>query len=91
MELWFAAHGRTLYALAGGGERAGWVANIRREPAVEVLVGGARLAGRGRVVAGGDEDALARRLLLEKYQPGHGGDLTRWSRESLPVAIDLHT
>ncbi len=35
------------------------------------------------------EDALARRLLLEKYAPGYERDLTEWGRTSLPMAIDL--
>jgi hypothetical protein len=38
---------------------------------------------------GSPEDELARDLLVEKYQPGYGGDLTGWRRSSLPVAIDL--
>ena len=35
------------------------------------------------------EDALARRLLVEKYAPGYERDLTEWGRTSLPVAVDL--
>ena len=35
-----------------------------------------------------DEDALARRSLVEKYAPGYRGDLTEWGRDSLPVAVD---
>jgi hypothetical protein len=36
-----------------------------------------------------DEDATARRLLLEKYGPRYSGDLDDWGRTALPVAIDL--
>lgn len=36
-----------------------------------------------------DEDALARRLLLAKYQRPGKQDLVDWSRSSLPVAFDL--
>jgi hypothetical protein len=36
-----------------------------------------------------DEDEAARDLLVEKYQPGYGEDLSGWRRDSLPVAIDL--
>ena len=28
-------------------------------------------------------------LVVGKYQPCHGGDLSRWRRESRPFAIDL--
>jgi hypothetical protein len=40
---------------------------------------------------GSPEDELARDLLVEKYQPGYGGDLGGWRRPSLAVAIDLET
>ena len=36
-------------------------------------------------------DALARRLLLEKYEPAYSGDLSEWGRTALPVAVDLQT
>ena len=43
-----------------------------------------------RVVAPGtDEDGVARRLVLEKYQPSAGEDLTAWGRTALPVALEL--
>ena len=35
------------------------------------------------------EDARARRLVFDKYQPGYGGDLTDWRARALPVAVDL--
>jgi len=38
------------------------------------------------VEPGTDEDALARLLLLEKYD-GPGENLAEWARTSLPVAI----
>jgi hypothetical protein len=44
---------------------------------------------RARVVEPGtDEDAVARRLLVEKYRSRDRSDLTEWGRTSLPVAID---
>src|SRR4051794_3896166 len=89
IEIWFARHGSTLYLLAGGGEAAHWVRNIRRDPAVAVELAGVRRSGRGRVVEEPAEDGLARRLLLDKYEPGYTGSLERWARESLPVAVDL--
>ena len=39
------------------------------------------------LLGGDDEDALARRLLLAKYQKDD--ELERWGRTALPVAIDL--
>ena len=89
IEIWFALDGNTLYMLAGGGEGADWVKNLRRAPDVTVRLGDLTFAGRARVVAAGAEDALARRLVVEKYQPGYGGDLSEWGRTSLVVAVDL--
>ena len=93
VEIWFARRGPTLYLLSGGGERADWLRNLRRSPEVTVRIGrgNARdLPGHARVLdPGSPEDELARDLLVEKYQPGYGGDLTGWRRSSLPVAIDL--
>jgi hypothetical protein len=47
--------------------------------------------GIGRVVDDAEEDAVARRLLLEKYEPAYSGDLSEWGRTALPVAVDLET
>jgi deazaflavin-dependent oxidoreductase (nitroreductase family) len=93
IEIWFARRGETLYLLSGGGDRADWVRNLRRHPAVVVRIGRRQaeaLPGRARVLdPGSPEDELARDLLVEKYQRGYGGDLSGWRRSSLPVAVDL--
>ena len=93
IEIWFALQGSTLYLLSGGGDRSDWVRNLSGRPAVTVRIGrrdAAELAGRARVVKlGTEEDELARRLVVGKYQPTYGGDLTSWRREALPVAVDL--
>jgi deazaflavin-dependent oxidoreductase (nitroreductase family) len=89
IEIWFALSGGTVYLLAGNGNRSNWVRNVRRHPAVTIRVGEERFSGTGRVLEPGDEDALARRLVLEKYVPVYAGDLTDWGRTSLAVAIDL--
>jgi deazaflavin-dependent oxidoreductase (nitroreductase family) len=89
IEIWFALDGRTLYMLSGGGDRADWVRNLRKNPAVCVRIGGATCGGQARVLQAGDEDALARRLVVGKYQPGYGEDLSDWGRTSLAVAVDL--
>jgi hypothetical protein len=89
IEIWFAIRGRTLYMLSGGRDRSDWVRNLMRVPETTVRIGLTELIGRARVVTGGTEDALARRLLREKYEPGYSGDLSDWGRTALPVAVDL--
>ena len=85
--VWFAAVGRTVYLLSGGGEAAHWVRNLRANPAVEIVAGGTRVAGRARVIAPDEaEDPVAREAIAAKY--GTTG-LKTWLRTSLPVAIDL--
>ena len=77
IEIWFGLDGKSLYLMSGGRDRSHWVRNMRKKPAVTVRIGDLTLAGRGReVVAGSEEDALARRLLVEKYNPGYERDLT---------------
>jgi deazaflavin-dependent oxidoreductase (nitroreductase family) len=89
IEIWFALHHATLYLLAGGGDRADWVRNLRRTPAVTVRLGGSAFSGQGRVVVDPGEERLARDLVYGKYQPGYAGDLARWRAAALPVAVDL--
>jgi deazaflavin-dependent oxidoreductase (nitroreductase family) len=87
IEIWFAMQQDTVYLLAGGREASDWVRNILVTPEVVFEIGDARRLTRARVLeAGSDEDAIARRLLLEKYG-GAGEDLRSWARTSLPVAI----
>ena len=89
IEIWFALHDGTVYLLSGNHDRADWVRNIMVSPDVVLEVGDRRRTTRARVLEPGtDEDDLARRLLVEKYQAGYDGDLSSWRRTSLPVAID---
>lgn len=88
-QIWFARHGDTVYLLSGGGEGSDWVKNLREHPAVGLRLGERDLICRARLVVDPEEDALARRLLLDKYEPRYGGDLREWGRTALPVAIDL--
>ena len=93
MEIWFANEpgSRTIYVLAGGRERADFVRNAVVEPKVTVRIGGREGGATARVVeAGTEEDALARRLVLAKYQQPGQTDLESWGRSALPVAFDLH-
>jgi hypothetical protein len=64
------------------------VKNLRKTPEVTVRIGDESFEGRARVVEGGEEDELARRLLVEKYE-GSPGSLSNWRRTALPVAVDL--
>ena len=77
--------------LAGGRERADWVRNLLVDPATRVRVGdGEEVDARARVLEPGTaEDALARRLVLEKYQAPGATDLQGWGRSALAVAFDL--
>ncbi len=76
--------------LAGGRERADFVRNAMADPRVTVRIGDREGEATARVVEPGtDEDALARRLVVEKYaQPG-SDDLSGWGVSALPVAFDL--
>ena len=93
IEIWFgtAPDRSTIYILAGGRDRADFVRNARKTPQVRVRIGTREFAGTARIVEAGDEDALARRLLLAKYAPPRytGGDLSDWGRDALPFAVDL--
>jgi deazaflavin-dependent oxidoreductase (nitroreductase family) len=91
IEIWFGLHEGRLYLLSGGGDRADWVQNLRKEPRVRVRIGTQTASGTARMVrAGTKEDALARELLDGKYQGwGAGKRLSSWARNALPVAIEL--
>ncbi len=89
IEIWFALNGRTLYMLSGGGASADWVKNSSRNPAVTVRIAGSYFSGYARTVDDTREDALARELVVGKYQPGYADDLTEWGRTSLLIAVDL--
>jgi deazaflavin-dependent oxidoreductase (nitroreductase family) len=90
IEIWFALEATTVYMLAGGREKSNWVRNLRKTPAVSIRIAGREFASEARIVASNTpEDALARRLLVEKYGPGHATDLTNWGATALPVAVEL--
>jgi deazaflavin-dependent oxidoreductase (nitroreductase family) len=89
IEIWFALDGATLYMLSGGRDRSDWVRNLMREPSVSVRIASETRAGRGRVVDDAGEDALARRLLFEKYRERYSGSLENWRANALPIAVDV--
>jgi len=92
IEIWFSLvpEARTLYMLSGGRERSDWVKNLRHDPEVTVRIAGAQFSGRAREAQDEEEDGLARRLLVEKYESSPGS-LANWRRSALPVAVDLST
>jgi deazaflavin-dependent oxidoreductase (nitroreductase family) len=87
IEIWFALHDDVVYLLSGGREDADWVRNILVSPQVVLEIADVKRLTHARVVEPStDEDALARLLLLQKYD-GPGENLTEWARASLPIAI----
>src|SRR5688572_10827522 len=90
IEIWFALVPErcALYMLSGGGDRSDWVKNLRRDPDVELRIAGELYSGRAREARDAEEDELARRLLVEKYESSPGR-LENWRRSALPVVVDL--
>ena len=68
--------------------RSDWVRNLRNQPAVKLRIRDRTYEARARVVTDGEEDALVRRLLLEKYATPEE-PLTEWGRTALPVAVEI--
>ncbi len=90
IEIWFAGIGDVIYVLAGGRERADWVRNLRADGHATVRIATTRFDATARFLeAGTEEDALARRMLLDKYQPAGSDELETWGRTALAVAFDL--
>ena len=91
IEIWFGIAGGRLYMLAGAGRRSDWVANLIKQPKVSIRIAGRTFDAVARVVdADTDEDAMARKLLVEKYRSPRD-DLAGWGRTALPVAFELQT
>ena len=91
IEIWFGLRDGTLYLLSGGGDRADWVKNIRKDPRVRVRINTRTTATEARMLRlGTKEDLAARELLDGKYMGWREGKkLSSWARGALPVAIDL--
>ncbi len=94
IEIWFGLHNETLYLLSGGGangKRSDWVLNLSKDPQVSVRLRDSTYRAHARLIDQPDEDALARRLLFDKYNPSYNGDLTEWRDTALPVALDVQS
>jgi hypothetical protein len=90
--MWFAVAEGRLYLLSETGDRADWVRNLRRRPAVQVRLGDETREGFAYVVDDPREALLARELVAAKYegwQPGMA--LSAWVRAALPVGITVPT
>jgi deazaflavin-dependent oxidoreductase (nitroreductase family) len=90
IEIWFALNNTTLYMLSGGREQADWVKNTRKTPQVSVRIGTHVFSGHARDVRDSEEDALARRIVYNKYSASED-NLDGWAATSLPIAVDLLT
>src|SRR5690348_5234326 len=73
VEIWFGISGSTIYMLAGGRDGSDWVRNMRKTQSVALRIRDREFDGHGRVVVDADEDAMARELLVSKYQPRFDG------------------
>ena len=93
MELWFVLDGRTVYFLAGGGERAEWVRNAGVDPNVTVRLGSYDYSGTSRrPELASEEETHVRRWMAAKYQGWHEGlPLSSWAARALCLAVDLET
>ena len=90
IEIWFGLQNRTLYLLSGGGDRADWVKNLRRNPIVTVRLANHTFTGQARLVSDQQEEMIARNMLADKYKEREAdGSLSEWARTALVVAIDV--
>ena len=93
IEIWFALDPddpTRLAMMAGGGRKSDWVRNLERNPAVTIKLGALLFPATARVVTPDEpDDALIRRLLVEKYR-SPSQPLDDWGRTALPVLFILH-
>jgi deazaflavin-dependent oxidoreductase (nitroreductase family) len=90
IEIWFAIEDGRMFLLSGGGDRADWLRNIRKNGDVRIQVSSQSTEARARVARAGAEDQRARELLDGKYMGWKQGKrLSSWARGSTPVVIEL--
>ena len=93
IEIWFALDPddpTRLAMMAGGGRKSDWVRNLAQNPDVTIKLGTLLFPATARIVAPDEsDDALIRRLLVEKYR-SPSQPLDDWGRNSLPVLFTLH-
>jgi len=87
IEIWFALNGQTLYMLSGGRDKSDWVKNALHTPVVQLKISNTMLSGHARLVNDNEEDALARKLVFEKYVPRSSDDRDDGPRTSRTVGV----
>ncbi len=90
IEIWFGARDHSIYLMSGGGEKADWVKNLRKDPNVTVRIGKQHFKGMARLVTDSQEELAARNMVADKYNERESdGSLDEWARTALVVAIDF--
>jgi len=89
IEIWFALRGDRVFLLSGGADRSDWVKNLGEHPTVGLRIGDRDMIATAAPVIDPEGDELARRLLVEKYQPRYADDLSEWGRTALVILIEL--
>ncbi|MCK0112803.1 nitroreductase family deazaflavin-dependent oxidoreductase [Ornithinimicrobium sp. F0845] len=88
IEIWFALDSGRVLLMSGGRDRSDWVKNLIADPRVAIEIAGVRRSGIAAVAPPeSTDDALARRLLVMKYQ--RRDELLDWGRRSLPVVVEV--
>src|SRR5689334_19678793 len=86
IEIWFALSGASLFMLSGNRDRSDWVRNALKHRRVKIRIGDRVFAADARIVEDAQEDALARRLLRDKYADPGVAWFPDWIVTALPVA-----
>ena len=89
IEIWFALRDDRVFLLSGGADRSDWVKNLGEHPTVGLRIGDREMIATAAPVIDPEEGELARRLLVEKYQPRYADDLSEWGRTALVIVIEL--
>lgn len=92
IEIWFGVNGATLYLLSGGLDKADWVRNLMKDPAVTLRIADQTFHATARIVKDEAEEMLARNLLADKYNERESdGSLSEWAASALVVGFDVNS
>jgi deazaflavin-dependent oxidoreductase (nitroreductase family) len=84
--IWFVRTGDAVHLLAGNREHSDWVANLQADPRISIRIAEVTYTGVARIESGGSK--ASRKALRLKYATP-SDDLAEWSRESLPVRVEI--
>ena len=88
IEIWYVAHDGALYLMAGGGESADWVKNMRAESTVRLRLAESEFDASAEVAPAGVDESTIRRAMAAKYQGWEeGAELSEWARTALVVKL----